>query len=168
MGLFNKWKKDKSEITIDQLINEPFKQQYMEECKFIWKNYVPKNGQAHVLQGELLRQIEKLRCEAQDNGNINWDDDYEFFCDFLRDTLSKQTFLSHSDKSRVVLAIDYLKTCGNYARDYREGKICDEKLNVDKLAYIGDNLYDIVADTIGLLQNKYDKPIPYSYNNLSR
>jgi len=56
---------------------------YFEEAKFIWKNYVPKSGQADTVQGELLRVIEKLRYEAQDNGNINWDDGFEMFCHYI-------------------------------------------------------------------------------------
>ncbi len=153
MGLFGKWKKEEKENAIQQLINEPYEQQYMEECKYIWKNYVPKNGQAKVLQGELLREIEKIRCEAQDNGNINWDTDYDYFCDFLKDTLSKQSFISDINKSNIALIMDYLKSCGNGG----------------KLPYVDDNLYDIVADAIGLLHKNVGKPIPYERNNnLSR
>ena len=69
-------------ISIDELIEQEYEQQYFEECKFIWQNFVPKSGQARNLQGELLREIENIRCEAQDNGNVNWDDDYS-----LKDTV---------------------------------------------------------------------------------
>lgn len=34
---------------------------------YIWKNYVLKTGQADNLQGELLREMENIRCEAQDS-----------------------------------------------------------------------------------------------------
>ncbi|MFS0907509.1 hypothetical protein AB3N02_31575 [Priestia aryabhattai] len=44
---------------------------YFEEAKEIWVKYVPKSGQSGVVEGELIRAIEKLRCEAQDNGNAN-------------------------------------------------------------------------------------------------
>ena len=71
MGLFDKLKREKSNLTIDAIIGEEYEQQYFDECKYIWKNYVQQAGQAHNLQGELLREIEKIRCEAQDNGNIN-------------------------------------------------------------------------------------------------
>ncbi|WP_455717404.1 hypothetical protein [Anaerosporobacter sp.] len=64
-----------------------YEQIHFEECKYIWKNWVPKQGQADYLQGELLRQAEKLRNEAMDNGNINWDDNFDWFCDFLKYTL---------------------------------------------------------------------------------
>ena len=67
MGIFDKFKKKESNISIEQLKNEQYEQEYFETCKFIWKNYVPKSGQSTVLQGELLRELEKLRLEAQDN-----------------------------------------------------------------------------------------------------
>ena len=71
-------------ISIDELIEQEYEQQYFEECKFIWQNFVPKSGQARNLQGELLREIENIRCEAQDNGNVNWDDDLTYFCEFIK------------------------------------------------------------------------------------
>ncbi|RZL35757.1 MAG: hypothetical protein EOP00_30095 [Pedobacter sp.] len=45
---------------------------YFETAKVIWKKLVPKSGQAATVQGELLRAIEKLRDEAQRNGNGNF------------------------------------------------------------------------------------------------
>ena len=79
---------------MDAIISEEYEQQYFDECKYIWKNYVPQAGQADNLQGELLREIEKIRCEAQDNGNINWDDDYSYFCDFISRKLTEQPVIS--------------------------------------------------------------------------
>jgi hypothetical protein len=46
---------------------------YFEEAKHLWRTYVPKQGQSETVQGELIRAIEKLRDEAQRNGNGNWD-----------------------------------------------------------------------------------------------
>ena len=46
-------------MTIDAIIGEEDEQQYFDECKYIWKNYVPQAGQADKLQVELLREIEK-------------------------------------------------------------------------------------------------------------
>lgn len=81
---------------MDAIICEEYEQQYFDECKYIWKNYVPQAGQADNLQGELLREIEKIRCEAQDNGNINWDDDYSYFCDFISGKLTEQPVFSET------------------------------------------------------------------------
>ena len=98
MGLFDKLKRGKSNLTMDAIISEEYEQQYFDECKYIWKNYVPQAGQADNLQGELLREIEKIRSEAQDNGNINWDDDYFYFCDFISGKLTEQPIFSEVEK----------------------------------------------------------------------
>lgn len=55
MGIFELFKRQKPSITIDELKSREYEQEYFEECKYIWKNYVPKSGQADNLQGELLR-----------------------------------------------------------------------------------------------------------------
>ena len=46
--------------------------EYKEEAAALWHSYVPARGQADTVQGELIRAIEKLRDEAQRNGNVNW------------------------------------------------------------------------------------------------
>jgi len=61
---------------------------YFEEAKQIWVKYVPKSGQSDTVEGELIRAIEKLRYEAQNNGNVNWDLGFEQFCDYLWDVLN--------------------------------------------------------------------------------
>ncbi|MBM9548750.1 hypothetical protein JWG40_17120 [Leptospira sp. 201903074] len=64
---------------------------YFEDAKLIWKEFVPKNGQANTVQGELLRAVEKLRDESQrngnGNGNGNWDDGFEILIRYLNDHL---------------------------------------------------------------------------------
>lgn len=164
MGIFDKLKKVSSKVSLMQLINEPYDQKYFEACKYIWKNYVPQNGPSNVLQGELLRELEKLRCEAQDNGNINWDDDFAYFCDFIKETLCKQTIYNDNEKERIKIILEYLKQCGNYATKYHNGEIADKDLEVEKIAYVQDNLYDIIADAIGQLQVQYPNPIPFEIN----
>lgn len=168
MGIFDIFKKKDNLITIEDLKQESYKQKYFEQCKYIWKNYVPKRGQANVLQGELLRELEKLRCEAQDNGNINWDDDFSYFCDFIKETLCKQDVFDENEKTRVSIVLDYFKKCGDYAHDFNNGKIPSDSVEIDKVAYIKDDLYDIVADAIGLLQEKHPEPIPYVKNDKIR
>lgn len=79
MGIFDKLRKKNNALTIQEIISKEYKQEYLDECKYIWKNYVPKAGQADNLQGELIREIEGLRCEAQDNGNYNWDEIIHIF-----------------------------------------------------------------------------------------
>ena len=151
-------------VSIDDLISKEYEQQYFEECKFIWQNFVPKRGQARNLQGELLREIEKIRCEAQENGNVNWDDDFTYFCEFIKQSLIKQPIFSETEKAKICLIMEYLKECGMYARQYNDGQISDEKVQIEKLAYTKDNLYDIICDFIGKLQNKHPEPIYYNKN----
>lgn len=109
---------------------------YFEEAKFIWKNYVPKSGQADTVQGELLRAIEKLRYEAQDNGNINWDDRFEMFCDYIWSTLSSWGQFNVEILTEIQNDLDRIR---NYANPY-----------------VKDDLYDRVTDYImeWYLENK--------------
>ena len=50
MGLFDKFKKKNNGLTIEEIISNDYEQEYFEECKYIWKNYVPSRGQANSLQ----------------------------------------------------------------------------------------------------------------------
>jgi hypothetical protein len=61
--------------------------QYAADAKHIWKTYVPRRGQADSVQGELLRAVEKLRDEAQRNGNVNWDEHHKRLLVYLREKL---------------------------------------------------------------------------------
>ncbi len=95
----DKVSKKTSGVSIEELIGSKYEMRYGKQCKMIQESYVPKSGAAEVLQGELLRELEKLRYEAQNNGNVNWDDDYDYFCDFIKDTLcSKAYFLPVEEK----------------------------------------------------------------------
>lgn len=162
MGIFDRFNKPKNSITLDQLMQENYEQKHFKECKDIWQKYVPKQGQSNVLQGELLRQIEKLRCEAKDNGNINWDEDFTFFCEFIKGVLCNQEIYSDDEKTRITVALDCIKKCGEYANRYNNGQISDDEVNMNKTAYVEDNLYDIVADAIGKFQLNNPEPIPHA------
>jgi hypothetical protein len=59
-------------------------------ARWMWKTLVPKSGQAPFVQAEMLRAIEKLRWEAQNNGNINWDDRFEMLVDYLDEKLASR------------------------------------------------------------------------------
>ncbi len=61
--------------------------EYFEEARSLWLRYVPVRGQADTVQGELLRAVEKLRDEAQRNGNLNWRDDHVILARYVRDQL---------------------------------------------------------------------------------
>jgi hypothetical protein len=83
---------------------------YEKEVKDIWKNFVPKSGQADTVQGELLRAVEKLRDESFRNGNINWDEGFEIFIDLLRHYLVNTKIFS---EEKTVLLDYYLKKIGD-------------------------------------------------------
>ena len=57
MGLFDKLKRGKSNLTMDAIICEEYEQQYFDECKYIWKNYVPQAGQADA--GRIIKRNRK-------------------------------------------------------------------------------------------------------------
>ncbi|WLR42289.1 hypothetical protein LC087_16430 [Bacillus carboniphilus] len=46
-------------------------------------NIVSVGHTADTVEGELLRAIERLRYEAQNNGNGHWDDGFELFCMYI-------------------------------------------------------------------------------------
>lgn len=72
-------------IDIEHLHNIINNKNYFETTKIIWQKLVPKSGQAETVQGELLRAIEKLRDEAQRNGNINFHKNcHGILIDYLR------------------------------------------------------------------------------------
>ena len=165
MGVFGGFKSKKGSISIDIIKGKGCRQKYFNECKYIWKNYVPEYGQAKCLQGELLREIEKIRCEAQDNGNINWDEDYSCFCDFISKALSEQEVFPETEKEEIILIMSYIKECGEYARKFNSGAVSERDVDIEKIAYVKDNLYDIICDKIGKLQRSYHKPLYYEQND---
>jgi hypothetical protein len=66
---------------------------WWEEQPRLWKELVPRSGQAATIQGELIRCTGKLADEAYRNGNINWDSGYEHMARFVGNTLNDpQTF----------------------------------------------------------------------------
>jgi hypothetical protein len=79
----------------------PLSDDTFDVAKWIWQHLVPKSGQCDSVQGELLRAIEKLRWEAQNNGNSNWDDGFESFIDLIEATLCSEPNLSEAAKVSI-------------------------------------------------------------------
>ncbi|MDC8005407.1 hypothetical protein POV27_15190 [Aureisphaera galaxeae] len=117
---------------------------YLAEARYLWQNFVPKSGQADSVQGELIRAIEKLRDEAQRNGNINWDDGHEILTNFIANTLVDSNVFSEKEKQKIEDDIEALL-------DY-------EYPNTE------DEIYDRMSDRIveWYFQNK--EPIPHKKN----
>ncbi len=83
--------------------------EYFEEAKAIWKKYVPPNGQSETVEGELIRAIEKLRYEAQNNGNANWDVGFVRFCDYIWDSLNDDVVFKHHELKEIKNDVDELR-----------------------------------------------------------
>jgi hypothetical protein len=111
-----------------------------EVADWIWDNLIPESGQAQWVQAEMLRAVERLRWEAQVNGNINWDDGFEMFIDYLADHLvgglsdvdeeTKRSISSDLERLRSFSAVDELEDAE------------DEEEVVENLPYVEDDLYD--------------------------
>lgn len=152
-------------VTIEQLKAEPYEMKYCSECKYIWKTYVPERGQCSVLQGEVLREIEKLRYEAQNNGNVNWDEGFEGFCRFIGSTLCGMDIYTASEKKTYAMILNFLARCGRYALKVAEGGLTEEDFDPDMIAHTNDNLYDILADAVGYWQHVSPEPVPYEHRS---
>lgn len=147
--------------TVDRLGIKGYQMSHFEICKKIWKELVPKSGQADSLQGELLRQAEKLRNEAMDNGNVNWDDNFEWFCDFISETLRKSDLFEEKQMETIAGALDYIKKCGMYAYQYHTGEISDDDVNPMLFAYAENDLYDYIEDAIAVFAEANPQIIAY-------
>lgn len=85
------------------------------EAAKIWQMEVPRSGQAITVEGELLRAVEKLRDEAERNGNVNWDGGFQTLLAFLGDKLLDEKVYPKPvlADTRVILARlhDYKNPC---------------------------------------------------------
>ena len=103
--------------------------EYFETAKFLWNTYVPKSGQAETVQGELIRAIEKVRDEAQRNGNINFQPDcHGILIRFLRTTLSDKAVFGPQEIQQINTDLD--------------------RLEIDEEPYIDDDIYDRLTNRI--------------------
>jgi len=103
-----------------------------EICRWIWKHLVPPQRHAATVQGELLRAIERLRTEAQDNGNVNWDPQFAMFVDYLARHLAGETGFSDRVRQSIRDDLERLRFDESAAED-------------DAEPYIDDDLYDRIC-----------------------
>lgn len=123
---------------------------------------IPESGQANTLQGKMLRMAEKLRNEAMNNGNINWDDNFEWFCDFLKSSLTECNLFNEDKCNKLRQVLDYIKDNGNYAHKYACHDISYDEVDIFRLAYTGDDIYDYLEDAIAEYYLNNKQPIPYT------
>lgn len=112
---------------------------YFKEANLIWKTQVPSQGQSTTVEGELIRAVEKLRYEAQDNGNINWDEGFELFCQYISNTLNDSKTFDEATLNQIKLDIKRL-------RHYKD-------------PYLEDDLYDRLTDCIVEWSHAHSGPV---------
>jgi hypothetical protein len=126
-------------------------------AKWIWRNLVPKDGQASTVQGELLRAVEKLRWEAQENGNINWDDGFVILIGYLRETLNADAGIADSERQILNRDLDRVARF----TPLEDG---DEDLDPEMLPYVDDDLYDRLTSRVVAFSRANPEPIMRSIN----
>jgi hypothetical protein len=82
--------------------------EYLQEARSLWQTSVPRCGQAATVQGELLRAVEKLRDEAQRNGNLNWGSGQEAFIAYLRENLIGSALFGQAAAQEIEADLDRL------------------------------------------------------------
>jgi hypothetical protein len=127
---------------------------YADDARYLWKTHVPKRGQADTVQGELMRAVAKLRWEAQNNGNGNWDDENDGsvnqnfirFCDYLEQTLAVTPPFDEAAVREIRADITRL-------RDFLQ-------------PYLEDDLYDRLDDRIVEFHRHLGRIVPREHDPL--
>lgn len=114
------------------------------EAAQLWRTYVPRSGQAATVQGELIRAVEKLRDEAQRNGNCNWDGGFEILAGFLRSRLVDSGIFS----AQVVAEIEHDAN----------------RLLSFEYPEIDDGPYDRLTDRVVEWARAHPGPVPHQRN----
>ncbi len=114
----------------------PTNLKYPEVCQEIWKNLVPKSGEADSVQGELLRAIEKLRDEAQRNGNGNYNAMHKNLALYIKEKLIESGLF-----------------------DEKAIKADIKPLTFKTIPYLEDDIYDRFCDRIAEFYLKFPTPI---------
>ena len=117
---------------------------YPTVAKEIWQKLVPAMGQADTVQGELLRAVEKLRDEAQRNGNINYFDSHLQLAKFIMNTLMDAGLFDKATQAQI--------------------KSATKKLMKANSPYLEDDVYDYLVDQICEFYLKHPAPIPHVKN----
>ena len=72
----------------------------------LWKQLVPRSGQADTIQGELIRCTGKLSDEAYRNGNKNWDANHEQMLSFVSRTLDDPSTFNLDQRTMISKAVE--------------------------------------------------------------
>jgi len=110
----------------------------------LWQRYVPARGQADTVQGELIRAIEKLRDEAQRNGNLNWGAGHVILSGYIRSQLIGSGIFTDAAASEIARDI-------NRILDFEQPETSDEP-------------YDRLTDRIVEWSRAHPEPVPHELN----
>lgn len=125
-----------------------------------WEAHVPASSQSAVLQAELLRRIEKLQHEAQANGNINWDEGFEYFCDWLLSEFAKfDELVTYMENARLILT--KLKNHGTYAKLTWADDFPEPLFEPQYIAYCENALYDYLYEMVCVIYETHTEPIAF-------
>lgn len=127
---------------------------------WIWSNHVPKRGSVKYLQAEILRAIEALRWEAQENGNINWDEGFESHADLISRSLLAQAELSEQDRIQLVDDIKRIK-------EFLPPSELTSDSQINSLPYVEDDLYDRLTDQLIAYCRRQPRHILLSQQNIN-
>jgi prepilin-type processing-associated H-X9-DG protein len=117
---------------------------YLEDARTIWQTQVPKRGQANTVAGELLRSVEKLRDEAQRNGNVNWGDGHVRMLAYLRRHLLEVGLLPIEEQATIVSDLDRVA-------DFEHPET-------------GDVVYDRLSDAVVLWTRAHPEGPPHDHD----
>lgn len=122
----------------------PTNLQHPEIAQKIWKELVPPSGQAQTVQGELLRAVEKLRDEAQRNGNINYAESHKLLAKFISDTLTSSELFDKKEFTKI--------------------KSETRKLMKADEPYTEDDIYDYLTDKVCVFYDQKPELLPHPNN----
>lgn len=117
---------------------------YRQEARALWQTSVPPRGQAATVQGELLRAVEKLRDEAQRNGNLNWGSGQEAFIAYLREKLLGSALFDQTAAQEIEVDLDRLGKPGH--------------------PETSDTSYDQLTDRVIEWCGAHPEPVPHTRN----
>lgn len=149
---------------LEDLTSFEIQEKYQGIFKYLWGEYwnenIPQTGASQILQAELLRRIEKIQWENQKNGNINWDESFDYFCDFLLENFFEFSFLS-TYMGNAQLILKKFKKMGRYAQLIQSEEFLDEYFDVEKVAYVDENFYDYLFEMICVIYENHPENIPF-------
>ena len=107
----------------------------------IWNDLVPAAGPASTVQGELLRSVERLRDEAQQNANANYRKDHKKMAVFVRNTLVRSGIFDQGEIVRIQNGTHLLMKASR--------------------PYTKNDVFDHLVDQVCVFYTRNPKPIPY-------